>query len=68
MTAHLDRGTSTAEYAVGTLGACTMALVLYRLCVDGYFLEQLGEIIRQALQWRDILDHLHRPGMPLGRR
>ena len=51
-----DRGMSTAEHAVGTLGACGLAAVLYRLGTDGYWLDQLAEIIRAALSWRNVLD------------
>lgn len=54
MTSRTERGTTTAEYAVGTLGACTMALVLHRLGTDGYWLDLIRQAIREALQWRNI--------------
>ncbi len=59
-----DQGTSTAEYAVGTLGACTVALVLHQLATDGYLLDQLMEIIRRALSWGPLFDGV--PRHPLG--
>ncbi|MFC5676296.1 DUF4244 domain-containing protein [Aeromicrobium endophyticum] len=36
-----DDGMSTAEYAVGTLGACTIALVLQTLATDGTWFDWL---------------------------
>jgi hypothetical protein len=51
-----ERGMSTAEHAVGTLGACSLAVVLYRLGTDGYWLDRLADIVRAALAWRNILD------------
>jgi hypothetical protein len=53
---------STAEHAVGTLGACSLAVVLYRLGTDGYWLDRLADIVRAALAWRNILDGAPRIG------
>lgn len=50
------RGMASAEYAVGTLGACSLALVLHQLGTDGYLFDRLADIIRAALAWRNILD------------
>lgn len=44
-----ERGMTTAEYSIGTLGTVMIALVLYRLgLVDGD--GGIGEIIRNILQ------------------
>jgi len=58
-----DRGTSTAEYAVGTLGACTVALVLHELGTDGFWLDRLEEIVRTALAWRNSLEGVPHIGL-----
>ena len=58
-----ERGTTTAEYAVGTLGACTIALVLHELVTEGFWSDHLLQIIRRALQWRPTIP----AGMPLPR-
>lgn len=63
MTARTDRGMTTAEYAVGTLGACTFALVLHRLGTDGTWLDLVREAIRQALEWRNIFGHIPHFGL-----
>jgi hypothetical protein len=63
MTSRTDRGTSTAEYAVGTLGACTMALVLYRLGTDGTWWDLIADIVREALSWRNIFERMPRLGI-----
>ena len=59
-----EAGMSTSEYAVGTLGACTVALVLHQLATDGYFLDHLMETIRRALAWGPLFDGV--PRHPLG--
>ena len=41
-----DHGTTTAEYAVGTLGACTIALVLQALASDGSILDLISGLFR----------------------
>jgi len=52
-----ERGTATAEYAVGTIGVCSIALVLHDLATDGFWLEEILERVRQALEWRPALRH-----------
>jgi hypothetical protein len=54
---------TTAEYAVGSLGACSIALVLHELVTDGFWSDHLIEIIRRALEWRPIVP----TGIPLPR-
>lgn len=48
MTPHTrtDHGTTTAEYAVGTLGACTIALVLQALASDGSIVDLISGLFR----------------------
>jgi len=49
-------GATTAEYAVGTVGAATIATVLVRLAGDGTFLELVRpflEIGLRDLPWSD---------------
>lgn len=62
-----ERGATTAEYAVGTLGAATCAAVLVRLGVDGWFLDQLRELFVRALDPVALVEHLRRtaPWSPL---
>lgn len=64
MTRHDDRGMTTAEYAVGTVGACTIALVLYEV-TDGVWFEHITQMFRRALLWRNILDGLPVPRIRL---
>jgi hypothetical protein len=59
-TARAEKGTSTAEYAVGTLGACTVALVLHAVASDSGW---VYDIIREALAWRDFLDGFPVPNL-----
>ena len=40
-----DDGMSTAEYAVGTLGACTIALILHTLVADGSWFDWLTQVL-----------------------
>lgn len=61
MTARSDHGMTTAEYAVGTVGACTIGLAIHHLATDGVWIEQIIEVIRRALAWRTLLD-----GVPPG--
>lgn len=63
-----DHGMTTAEYAVGTLGAATCAAVLVRLGADGWMFDQLREIIVRALDPTTVIELLHRgrPWTPLG--
>ena len=58
-----ERGMSTAEYTVGTLGACIVALVLHELGTDGFWLDRLEEIVRGALAWRNILEGVPHIGL-----
>lgn len=51
-----DDGMSTAEHAVGTLGACTIALVLHSLATDGTWFDWL-------MRWFDFLDGFPVPNL-----
>lgn len=55
-----DVGATTAEYAVGTLGAVSLAAILIRIGVDPWFAEFIGDVIRDALDPGLLLDHRHR--------
>jgi hypothetical protein len=57
-----DDGTSTSEYAVGTVGACTIALVLQAVAADGGW---IYELVRGALAWRSLLDGFPVPNLRL---
>ena len=41
-----DDGMATAEYAVGTLGACSIALVLHALATDGSIFDLITGLFR----------------------
>ncbi|KAA1380775.1 DUF4244 domain-containing protein [Aeromicrobium fastidiosum] len=41
-----DDGMATAEYAVGTLGACSIALVLHGLATDGSIFDLIAGLFR----------------------
>jgi hypothetical protein len=58
---------TTAEYAVGTLGAVTCAAVLVRLGSDGWFLDELRDLVVRALDPVALVEHLRRerPGTGL---
>ncbi|MCZ0971804.1 DUF4244 domain-containing protein [Streptomyces noursei] len=45
----VDRGMSTAEYAVGTLAACAFAAVLYKLVTSGPVAAVLRSVLQRAL-------------------
>lgn len=62
-----ERGATTAEYAVGTLGAATCATVLLHLGTDGWFLDRVVEVLQQALDPRTLPELLRhgRPFTPL---
>ncbi|MCE4947180.1 DUF4244 domain-containing protein [Streptomyces noursei] len=45
----VDRGMSTAEYAVGTLAACAFAAVLYKLVTSGPVSAALRSVLQRAL-------------------
>lgn len=44
-----ERGTTTAEYAIGTLAACAFAAVLYKILTSGAVASALGGIVHRAL-------------------
>jgi Flp pilus assembly pilin Flp len=44
-----ERGTTTAEYAIGTLAACAFAAVLYKILTGGSVAAALGGLIHRAL-------------------
>lgn len=44
-----ERGTTTAEYAIGTLAACAFAAVLYKILTGGSVAAALGGIVHKAL-------------------
>ena len=53
-------GATTAEYAVGTLGAVSLASFLIYLGVDPWYAELLSDAMRDALDPGLLLDHLSR--------
>ncbi|MFI0785148.1 DUF4244 domain-containing protein [Streptomyces lydicus] len=44
-----DRGMTTAEYAMGTLAACALAVVLYRLVTSQAVKSMLQSVLERAL-------------------
>lgn len=44
-----ERGTTTAEYAIGTLAACAFAAVLYKILTGGAVSAALSGLIHRAL-------------------
>ena len=44
-----ERGTTTAEYAIGTLAACAFAAVLYKILTGGAVASALGGLVHRAL-------------------
>ncbi|MET9291647.1 DUF4244 domain-containing protein [Streptomyces sp. NPDC003077] len=44
-----DRGMATAEYAMGTLAACALAAVLYKVVTGGSVRAALQSLIEKAL-------------------
>ncbi|MGX1975513.1 DUF4244 domain-containing protein [Streptomyces kronopolitis] len=44
-----DRGMTTAEYAVGTLAACALAAVLYKVVTSGPVQALLRSVIERAI-------------------
>ncbi|MEV5507632.1 DUF4244 domain-containing protein [Streptomyces orinoci] len=44
-----EQGMSTAEYAVGTVAACALAAVLYKIVTSGAVSAALQAIIEKAL-------------------
>jgi Flp pilus assembly pilin Flp len=47
--AHDELGTTTAEYALGTLAACAFAVVLYKLVTGGTVSAALSALLHRAL-------------------
>ncbi len=46
-----DRGMTTAEYAVGTVGACGVAGVLLQIAQSDWFSSLMQDIIGQVVNW-----------------
>lgn len=46
-----DSGMSTAEYAVGTVGACGLAGVLTKLAQTDWFQNIVQDVIGQVTEW-----------------
>ncbi|WP_406201942.1 DUF4244 domain-containing protein [Kitasatospora sp. NBC_01560] len=44
-----DAGMTTAEYAVGTLGACALAAALYKIATSPTMIGALTELLDRAL-------------------
>jgi Flp pilus assembly pilin Flp len=44
-----EQGTTTAEYAIGTLAACAFAAVLYKILTGGSVAAALGGLVHRAL-------------------
>jgi hypothetical protein len=44
-----ERGTTTAEYAIGTLAACAFAVVLYKILTGGTVAAALSGLVHRAL-------------------
>jgi Protein of unknown function (DUF4244) len=44
-----ERGMTTAEYAVGTVGACGFGTILYQLLTSGWAQQLLQSIIEKVL-------------------
>jgi len=55
-----ESGATTAEYAVGTLGAVSLASIHIALGVDPWFAHLLWDLVRDALDPTLPLDHLTR--------
>lgn len=55
-----EAGATTAEYAVGTLGAVSLAAILIHLGADPWYAELMADVIRDALDPGLLLDHLRR--------
>jgi len=44
-----EAGTTTAEYAIGTLAACGFAALLYKIVTSGSVASLLSDIVHKAL-------------------
>ncbi len=69
MSVRNEQGMVTAEYAVGTLGAVCIGLVLYKLGMldgDSPWFHTFKEIIERALAWRSLFDFVPGYGLRLG--
>ncbi len=51
MRARDDKGMTTAEYAVGTVGACGVAGVLLQIAQSDWFSSLMQDIIGQVVNW-----------------
>lgn len=51
MHARDDRGMTTAEYAVGTVGACGLGGVLLQIAQSDWFSTLVQDIIGRAVEW-----------------
>lgn len=49
----LDRGMSTAEYAVGTIAACAFAALLFKVVTSTEVQEMLTTLVNRALNTAD---------------
>lgn len=58
-----ERGMTTAEYSVGSLGACAIAAVLVKLTQGEWFHDLFESIIRSALDPLGLVKHI-RSGLP----
>ena len=71
MFTHDERGMATAEYAVGTLGAVMIGVVLYRLGMldhNSPWFESFREVLERSLGWglwRRLLENTPRFGIRL---
>ncbi|RYJ07216.1 MAG: DUF4244 domain-containing protein [Actinomycetales bacterium] len=60
---HDEHGMTTAEYSVGSLGACVIAAVLVKLAQGDWFQDLFESIIRSALDPLGLVKHI-RSGLP----
>ncbi|MFF4696491.1 DUF4244 domain-containing protein [Streptomyces chattanoogensis] len=51
-TAEADRGMTTAEYAVGTVATCALAMVFYKVVTSGTVAELLQGALEKAFDVR----------------
>jgi hypothetical protein len=60
---------ATAEYTVGILGGVLIAAVLFKLGIDGWFVDELKDIIERALRPGVLIDLMrHGPRFHVGFR
>lgn len=63
-----ESGMTTAEYAVGTVGACGLAAVLVHLGADDWFLDLVRDLLAGALDPRSLVDLFDGPRRGIGLR